>query len=88
VGPRITREELATMRAAVERCAELERHEETWKAELDITAAWQERATKAEAELAKVTVELDEARRMAEIRLNAIESIRHASLRATPTEGE
>jgi len=43
---------------------------------------------KAEAELAKVTVELDEARRMAEIRLRAIESIRHASLRATPTEGE
>jgi hypothetical protein len=59
-----TREELATMRAAVERCAELE------------------------AEFAKVTAERDEARRMAEIRLRAIESIRHASLRATPTEGE
>jgi hypothetical protein len=64
VGPGITREELATMRAAVERCAELE------------------------AEFAKVTAERDEARRMAEIRLRAIESIRHASLRATPTEGE
>ena len=60
----ITREEYTTMRAAAERCAELE------------TA------------LARVTVELDEARRMAEIRLHAIESIRHASLRATPTEGE
>jgi len=59
----ITREEYATMRAAVERCAELE------------------------AELAKVTVERDEARRMAEIRLRAIESIRHACLRATPAAG-
>jgi hypothetical protein len=39
-------------------------------------------------QLAKVTAERDEARRMAEIRLNAIESIRHASLRATPTGGE
>ncbi len=60
----ITREELATMRAAVERCAELE------------TA------------LARVTAERDEARRMAAARLNAIESMRRAALRATPTEGE
>ena len=64
------REELATMRAAVERCAELE------------------------AALARVTAQLDEARRMARkaagvaVRLNAIESMRRAALRATPTEGE
>ena len=59
----ITIEELATMRAAVARCAELE------------TA------------LAKVTAERAEARRMAEIRLRAIESMRRAALRATSTEG-
>jgi hypothetical protein len=40
------------------------------------------RRAELEAELAKVTVERDEARRMAEIRLRAVESIRHA-LRAT-----
>jgi hypothetical protein len=44
------------------------------------------RRAELEAELAKVTVERDEARRMAEIRLRAIESIRHA-LHATLTEG-
>ncbi len=65
--------EQGDMRAAVERCAELE------------TA------------LARVTAQLDEARRMAAtlwghewvaVRLNAIESMRRAALRATPTEGE
>ena len=60
----VTREEYTAMRAAVERCAELE------------TA------------LAKVTAKLDEARRMTAVRLNAIESMRRAALRATPTEGE
>ena len=40
------------------------------------------------AALARVTAERDEARRKAEIRLNAIESMRRAALRATPTEAE
>jgi len=71
-------------------------HAGSGRAELEVLADGRSEAldvaigkiNKAEAELAKVTVELDEARRMAEIRLRAIESIRHASLRATPTEGE
>jgi len=73
------------MRAAVDRCAELEVLADGRSEALDVAIG---KINKAEAELAKVTVELDEARRMAEIRLRAIESIRHASLRATPTEGE
>jgi len=82
---KITREEYTTMRAAVDRCAELEVLADGRSEALDVAIG---KINKAEAELAKVTVELDEARRMAEIRLRAIESIRHASLRATPTEGE
>ena len=88
----ITREEYATMRAAVERCAELEVLADGRSEALDVAIG---KINKAEAELAKVAMMLaalsvmrDEARRMAEIRLRAIESIRHASMRATPTEGE
>ncbi len=70
----ITREELTTMRAAVERCREaegeikvqghmlntqyLEAEDDRAKCE-----AWEERATKAEAALAKVTAERDAERR-------------------------
>ena len=109
----ITREEYATMRAAVERCAELEVLADGRSEALDVAigkinkaeaelvslnAAWWlavERCAELEAELAKVAMMIaalsvmrDEARRMAEIRLRAIESIRCASMRATPTEGE
>jgi len=70
----VTREEYTAMRAAVERCREaegeikvqghmlntqyLEAEDDRAKCE-----AWEERATKAEAALAKVTAERDEARR-------------------------
>jgi hypothetical protein len=84
------------MRAAVERCAELEAALAKVTAERDAARyVWMdaatrevERADRAEASLTRVTAERDAARRMAEIRLRAIESIRHASMRDTPTEGE
>ena len=46
------------------------------------------RCERLDAELAKVTAERDEARRMAEIRLRAIESMRRAALRYTPARGD
>ena len=95
----ITREEYTTMRAAAERCKELEAALARVTAERDEVQHYRANANdiatlnykEAEglrAELAKVTAQLDEARRMAAVRLNAIESMRRAALRATPTEGE
>jgi len=77
--------EQGDMRAAVERGVELET---AMEASTSGVLALSERAAKAEAALAKVTAERGEARLKAEIRLNAIESMRRAALRATPTEGE
>jgi len=56
--------------------------------ERDLYRGLTARCERLEAELAKVTAERDEARRKAEIRLNAIESMRRAALRDTPTGGE
>ncbi len=47
-----------------------------------------ESETELRAELAKVTAERDEARRMAATRLHAIESMRRSSLRYTPARGD
>ena len=77
--------EQGDMRAAVERGVELET---AMEASTSGVLALSERAAKAEAALAKVTAERGEARLKAEIRLNAIESMRRAALRATPTEGD
>ena len=98
------------MRAAVERCAELASEVKTQGCMLNTQyleaeddrakcEAWEERADKAEAALANVTAERNEARRIAGQHRDAHESdterrggapmrVRHPWERATPTEGE
>ena len=76
----ITREELATMRAAVERCAELERlvddAEHGRATALTVRDAQAERCSKAEAALAKVTAERDALSFSAKAIANAIDAER------------